>query len=98
MPSSPCLFVKQKEDSISLVSMYVDDGGVATVDEEERKQLMKFLCERFQMKDLGVMKISLAWKFRKGRCQTLFNYIREDTLKGYYSSMECRTASQSAPP
>ena len=66
MLSSPCLFVKKKEDNISLVSMYVDDGGMATADEEERRQLMEFLCERFQMKDLGVMKYFIGMEIQKG--------------------------------
>ena len=67
MPSSPCLFVKEKEDNISLVSMYVDDGGMTTADEEERRQLIEFLRERFQMmKDLGVMKYFIGMEIQKG--------------------------------
>lgn len=37
MLSSPCLFVKRKGDSISLLSIYVDNSGLATPDEEEGK-------------------------------------------------------------
>ena len=97
MPSSPCLFVKQKEDSISLVSMYVDDGGVATADEEERKQLMKFLCERFQMKDLGIMKYFIGMEIQEGEVPNTIQLHQRDTLKGCYSSMVCRIVSLSAP-
>ena len=44
MKSSPCLFLKRKDDDISLLSLYVDDGGFATSDSEEKGRLMSFLA------------------------------------------------------
>ena len=53
LPSSPCLFIKKGGGHTSLLSIYVDDGGLATSDEEERQRLMEFLCSKFKMVDFG---------------------------------------------
>ena len=53
MKSSPCLSIKRKNDDVSLLSLYVDDGRFATSDADEKGKLMSFLAQRFSMKELG---------------------------------------------
>ena len=94
MPSSPCLFVKKKGDNISLVSIYVDDGGVATADEKERQQLMGFLCKRFQMKNLGVMKYFIGMEIHQGEVPRTIQLHQ----KGYIEKMLLQYGMQDCKP
>ena len=96
MPSSPCLFVKQKGGSISLVSIYVDDGEIATADEEERKQLMSFLYDRFHMKDLGVMKYFIGMEIQDGREPRTIQLHQKgyiEKMLQQYGMQDCRPVS-----
>ncbi|KAI3809043.1 hypothetical protein L1987_25010 [Smallanthus sonchifolius] len=54
------LFLKQRNDRVTCLIIYVDDMIITGDDEEEMKQLKEKLFSKFEMKDLGNLKYFLG--------------------------------------
>lgn len=62
-----CLYYKIEGNKMLFLTVYVDDFLVFTNDKKLKKALKKFLCSRFQMKDLGEAKHCLGLRIRRDR-------------------------------
>ncbi|XP_048427877.1 uncharacterized mitochondrial protein AtMg00810-like [Pyrus x bretschneideri] len=61
------LFIKYREDKVTLLIIYVDDMVVIGDDTEEIKRLQGYLSSEFDMKDIGGLKYFLGIKVAHSR-------------------------------
>jgi hypothetical protein len=58
-------FTEKKDDSFTVLALYVDDFLIATNDVSEKERLTKKLRLKFRLKDLGETKYLLGMRIRK---------------------------------
>ena len=65
----PCLYVKQAEEGIMMIALYVDDLLIATKKKTQSTWIKSMLNDRFKMKDLGEAKVCLGLEINRDREQ-----------------------------
>ena len=93
-PGDSSLFVKAREGRITIVLVYVDDLIITSDDETDIRQTKINLSIRFQMKDLGELKLFLGLEVERTRdgfflCQC--KYAQD--LHEKYGMLECKPIS-----
>ncbi len=65
----PCLYVKQTDDGVVMIALYVDDLLIAAKSKSQTSWVKKMLNDRFDMKDLGEAKVCLGLEITRDRQQ-----------------------------
>ncbi|KAF8398519.1 hypothetical protein HHK36_017448 [Tetracentron sinense] len=93
-PPNSSLFIKNKDEKLAIVLVYVDDLIITGDDEEEIQRTRENLSVRFQMKELGELKHFLRLEVEHTQeglflCQE--KYARDVLLK--YGMVDCKPVS-----
>ena len=67
--SDPCLYVKQTDEGVMMIALYVDDLLIAAKTKSQTSWIKKMLSDRFDMKDLGEAKVCLGLEITRDRQQ-----------------------------
>ncbi len=65
----PCLYVKQTDEGVMMIALYVDDLLIAARTKSQTSWIKKMLSDRFDMKDLGEAKVCLGLEITRNRQQ-----------------------------
>lgn len=92
----PCLFHKSQEDSLILVTIYVDDILIASNDQNWIKEVKIHLSKVFRMKDMGPVKHCLGVEFNQdveshSVVLTQRNYV--NSLLNRFNMTQCKPAT-----
>lgn len=52
--ADPCVFVREKFKKMTVLAIYIDDGLIASDDENDIAAVISFLCKEFEMKSFNV--------------------------------------------
>jgi hypothetical protein len=66
-PADPCLYYRWSGSNLALVSLYVDDLGIACDSQEDLLDIKKLLSGRFKMTDLGELEFILGIEVLRDR-------------------------------
>ena len=64
--SDSCLYIRNIDDIICILAIYVDDIIIASHSESQLNHIKSSLCNQFQMKDLGLLKYFLGVNIVQG--------------------------------
>ena len=65
--ADPCVFIRESEEGLAVVAVYVDDLFLLTDTEEEMSRIKSALTNRFKMKDMGKLHFCLGISILQGR-------------------------------
>lgn len=90
----PCVFIKNDNDSLTIIALYVDDFFIFSNDHIESENLKKELSNNFQLKDLGQAKQILGMNICIDKVKNVITldqteYI--DTLLLKFNMVDCKT-------
>lgn len=90
----PCVFIKNYNDSLTIIALYVDDFFIFSNDHIESENLKKELSNNFQLKDLGQAKQILGMNICIDKVKNVITldqteYI--DTLLLKFNMVDCKT-------
>jgi len=87
LAADKCAYLKNEQNGILIVSLYVDDLIIATNNTQMLLQLKRKLSNKFQMKDLGKLSFCLGIEFKQNKDKTEFTMGKQkyiaDILKRF---------------
>lgn len=77
----PCVYIKRKENSLSIIAVYVDDLFVISNSIFEKKCIVESLKQNFDAKDLGPVKNCLGMKVTRDRKNGILTLDQSEYIK-----------------